>query len=251
LIASRTARLDGVRLLLVEDDDDLRECLAEVLSDLGLVITAQARDGDEGWACFLECVPDVVISDIWMTPADGYSLVRRIRQLDPSRGGLTPAIAMTAGAKLEAAFEAGFHACFQKPLDLPVLLAAIEDLVRDDGRMAARWTWTAARAQRFLLTLSGELTPADTRDCCAALRAQLETVGGPCEIEVDLVGLEKFSAAVPSAGQRALWPVRHLISKVDVVGASRATSLLVRATCGLLGVPCTVALAPRRARTGT
>ena len=75
--------------------------------------------------------PDVLVSDIAMPDADGYDLIRHVRELPPDRGGLTPAIAVTAHAQRaasELAMEAGFQRYLPKPVDVEELAAAIADL---------------------------------------------------------------------------------------------------------------------------
>jgi CheY-like chemotaxis protein len=65
-------------------------------------------------------LPDVIISDLAMPEEDGYSLVSRIRELPPEKGGAVPAVALSAFASAESrqkAFESGFHRYLTKPFE--------------------------------------------------------------------------------------------------------------------------------------
>jgi len=89
------ARLDGLRVLVVDDDLDSVELEALILKRAGAEVqscrsAAEALDGVLKWR------PDVLISDIEMPEEDGYSLIRKIRALDAVAGGKTPAVALTA-----------------------------------------------------------------------------------------------------------------------------------------------------------
>jgi PAS domain S-box-containing protein len=125
-------RLRGIRILLVEDDDEARELLADVLAETGARV-AQAPSAADGMAQLIAEPPHVLISDIGMPFEDGNSFLRRVRALPPERGGDVPAIALTAYARPEdrrATEEAGFQLHIVKPVRPDQLLAAIESLVR-------------------------------------------------------------------------------------------------------------------------
>jgi len=125
-------RLRGVRILLVEDDDEARELLADVLAETGATI-ARAGSAAEGMAQLLAEPPHVLISDIGMPFEDGNAFLRRVRALPPERGGDVPAIALTAYARLEdrrATEDAGFQLHIVKPVRPDQLLVAIESCVR-------------------------------------------------------------------------------------------------------------------------
>jgi CheY-like chemotaxis protein len=127
-----TRQLHAVRVLVVEDDDDWRDMLAQWLTGAGagvkLVDSAAAavRVLDEE-------LPDVLISDVGMPGEDGFSLIARIRARSPQAGGRVPAIALTAYTRDEdrsRALSAGFDAHFSKPFESAELLAAIRRLAR-------------------------------------------------------------------------------------------------------------------------
>jgi CheY-like chemotaxis protein len=126
----RRPRLDGLRLLVVEDEADARDLLQEVLDDAGAT-THTAASAADGFDEFCRIRPHVVLSDIGMPGEDGYSFMRRIRALGPQDGGDVPAIALTAFTApddKEAAAAAGFTVHLGKPVSLSVLIAAIARL---------------------------------------------------------------------------------------------------------------------------
>jgi two-component system CheB/CheR fusion protein len=124
--------LQGLRLLVVEDEESSREMLAELLAQLGADVIA-ASSAAEAFAALEQNVPDVLISDIGMPGESGYDLLRKVRSLPPDRGGLVPAIAFTAYTaeqdRLEA-LAAGFQMHHTKPADPARLVAAIAMLGR-------------------------------------------------------------------------------------------------------------------------
>ena len=114
--------LAGVKILIVEDDPDSREVLQLFLEQNG----AQTRAAESARAAMAMLtddaapLPDVIISDLAMPEEDGYSLVSRIRELPPEKGGSVPAVALSAFASAESrqrAFESGFHRYLTKPFE--------------------------------------------------------------------------------------------------------------------------------------
>jgi signal transduction histidine kinase/ActR/RegA family two-component response regulator len=125
------AILDGVRVLVVEDDDDTREMLAVSLGASGAAVDS-AASADEALQLLRERGVDVVVSDIGMPRIDGYALIRRIRQL-PDPVGRVPAIALTAYARPEdrqQAIDAGYQVHLSKPVELASLQASVASLAR-------------------------------------------------------------------------------------------------------------------------
>lgn len=124
--------LDGVRLLLVDDDASTLASLRANLESSGAeVITAasvsEALDVNE------QVKSDILISDIGMTGEDGYDLIRKLR----SCGYDKPAIALTAYASLEdqrKALAAGFQLHIAKPVDPVELASAVFNLTRETSR---------------------------------------------------------------------------------------------------------------------
>jgi signal transduction histidine kinase len=132
-------RLDGVRVLVVDDDEDSRDLIGCMLQDVGATVTS-AASAQEALRVFEKSPPDVLLSDIGMPDVNGYSLMRRIRGMPASRGGKTPAVALTAYAREvdgERAFAAGFQAHVTKPIDPDELSAVVANLA---GVLAAQRT---------------------------------------------------------------------------------------------------------------
>jgi CheY-like chemotaxis protein len=122
-------RLDGLRVLVVEDDVDTRRWLEEILGYLGASVftAASARDALD---VFVRQQPHVLVSDIRLPDTDGYELVRRVRRHE-GEGAQTPAIALTAYPRVEdraRALEAGFQMHVPKPVapaDLASVIASL------------------------------------------------------------------------------------------------------------------------------
>jgi CheY-like chemotaxis protein len=127
-----------VRVLVVEDDADSREMVSTLLSRVGARVLT-AASAAEGYERLGRERPDVLVADIGMPGEDGYSLMRRIRHLSPSAGGATPAIALTAHARLDdrdRALAAGFDYHAAKPVEpagLVTLIAAAAASARRAG----------------------------------------------------------------------------------------------------------------------
>jgi signal transduction histidine kinase/ActR/RegA family two-component response regulator len=129
------ARLDGVRVLIVEDEPSAREALLVLFNTCGAKARA-AGSVTEALVVFDEWRPDVLVSDIAMPGEDGYSLIRKVRLRSPDRGGLVPAVALTAYAKIEdrvSILGAGFHMYLSKPADPNELVAVVGSLAKRRG----------------------------------------------------------------------------------------------------------------------
>ena len=120
----------AMRVLLVEDTDDLRHLFARVLKARGFEVRA-AADGHEALACLAEFVPDVVVTDLMMPRLDGVELIRRLRAMPATAD--VPIVAMTAATTSEAVHEvhqAGVADLLAKPLDSQTLFDRIGGLCR-------------------------------------------------------------------------------------------------------------------------
>jgi CheY-like chemotaxis protein len=118
--------LEGVSVLVVDDDPDARHLISTLLEERGARVRAVAGS-EEALAALEAELPDVLVSDIEMPGQDGYALMRTIRALPPERGGRIPAAALTAYARTEdrmQALLAGFHLHMPKPVQ-PAELAAV------------------------------------------------------------------------------------------------------------------------------
>jgi signal transduction histidine kinase len=124
-------RLDGRRILVVDDDPDTSELLKTLLGTCGAEVrvagsSAQAIEILDRW------IPDVLVSDIGLPGEDGYALMRRVRSRLPAGGGNVPAVALTAHAREEdrlLALEAGFQRHVPKPPDPTQLVSVVADLL--------------------------------------------------------------------------------------------------------------------------
>ncbi|MDB5752009.1 MAG: putative histidine kinase, atypical hybrid [Ramlibacter sp.] len=120
--------LQGVDVLLVEDDLEACEMLTLVLSDRGARVRL-AHDFGQALAAFAVAWPDVLVSDIGLPGRDGYELVRRVRQMEQQGGrARLPVIALTAFTRADdrtKTLEAGFDLHLSKPLKPHLLLEAI------------------------------------------------------------------------------------------------------------------------------
>jgi len=128
---TRLTPLRGVKLLVVDDDADTRELLSMILQEAGAEV-ASAGSANDGLAAFERQRPDVLVSDIGMPDGDGYSLIRRVRQLEGESGTRVPAVALTAFARAEDRGEAlgsGFQAHLAKPIEPSELTALIARLI--------------------------------------------------------------------------------------------------------------------------
>jgi CheY-like chemotaxis protein/nitrogen-specific signal transduction histidine kinase len=123
---AQPTRLEGVRVLVVEDELDSRDCIAHTLGQHGAEVTA-VGSAAEAFAALEACAPDVLISDLAMPDEDGFSLIRRVRELPPERGGRVAAAALSAYARAEErarAMLAGFDLHLAKPVDAAALASA-------------------------------------------------------------------------------------------------------------------------------
>ena len=119
--------LAGIRVLVVDDQEDARDLVRRVLVDSGAEVLV-AGSADEALSLVEYARPDVLVSDIGMPDVDGFELLRKVRALGPARGGTVPAIALTAFARSEdrtRALRAGFLAHVSKPIELAELVAAV------------------------------------------------------------------------------------------------------------------------------
>ncbi|HJU55947.1 MAG TPA: response regulator, partial [Pyrinomonadaceae bacterium] len=125
-------RLDGVRVLVVDDEPDTRELLKAGLEQCGAEVLA-AGSAAEALEAMRTAVPDLLISDIGMPDEDGYEMIRRVRELPDESGGRVPAIALTAYARVEdrmQALRAGYQMHVPKPVELAELIAVAASLVQ-------------------------------------------------------------------------------------------------------------------------
>ena len=123
----RPREVEGLRVLVVDDERDARELVSALLESCKVVVTAVSNAPD-AFEVVRSLAVDAMISDIAMPLEDGLSLIRRIRELPRDGGGRLPAVALTAYARLEdrtRALRAGFDSHVAKPVDPSELLAVL------------------------------------------------------------------------------------------------------------------------------
>jgi signal transduction histidine kinase/ActR/RegA family two-component response regulator len=129
-------RLDGLKVLVVDDEVDTRELLKVGIGQCGAEVVT-AGSAREALAALDETQPDLLISDIVMPGEDGYELIRKVRALPAGRGGKVPAIALTAYARTEdrlRALRAGYQMHISKPVELAELVAVMASLIGRSDR---------------------------------------------------------------------------------------------------------------------
>jgi CheY-like chemotaxis protein len=108
--------LEGIRILLVDDDADVSRVHALMLKRAGAEVHSVPSAG-AALAMLSSFRPDVLVSDIWMPDRDGYELIRSLRAMGRENGGEVVAIAVTGSPDRERAIAAGFHVHLTKPVD--------------------------------------------------------------------------------------------------------------------------------------
>ncbi|WP_333269422.1 MULTISPECIES: response regulator [unclassified Microcoleus] len=133
LSSSPCLDLNGVKVLVIDDEIDSREFVAFVLEQASARVITATTAG-EGFALLTQSPPDVVLSDIGMPDMDGYMLMRQIRSLPPEQGGSVLAIALTAYAgdfNQQQAKQAGFQRHLAKPIEPEQLIKTIGALLEN------------------------------------------------------------------------------------------------------------------------
>ena len=119
--------LAGLKVLVVDDQQDARELVARMLQECGAQVV-MAGGAEEALRLVEQERPQVLVSDIGMPEVDGFELLKRIRALGESRGGRVPAIALTAFARSEdrtRALQRGFQVHVSKPVEAAELIATV------------------------------------------------------------------------------------------------------------------------------
>ncbi len=138
--AGHERALQGLRLLVVDDDPEARAMLQVILRERGAVVTL-AVDYDGALLANEESVHDVLISDVGMPTKDGYDLILEIRTREAGKHRL-PAIALTSFTReqdKEQALSSGFDAHFPKPLDAERLVRLIKVLSGRASDSGSHW----------------------------------------------------------------------------------------------------------------
>jgi signal transduction histidine kinase len=135
-----SAPLDGLRVLVLDQDADGRDLLRTVLQQRGAAVQTAASVADaleslESWR------PDVLVSDSGTPEHDSYALVGRVRSLESDRGGRIPAAALTAFARTDKRMRRmleAFQCDLPKPVEPATLTAEIARLTGRERRRVAR-----------------------------------------------------------------------------------------------------------------
>jgi CheY-like chemotaxis protein len=123
------ARLDGLRVLVVDDEADARRVLVRVLGEVGATVTA-AGSAAQALEMLTTCRPQVLVSDLGMPGEDGFDLIRQVRKRGLHPRDL-PAVALTAFVQKDdqrLALLAGFQVHLSKPIDPHDLTSVIASL---------------------------------------------------------------------------------------------------------------------------
>jgi CheY-like chemotaxis protein len=119
-----------VKVLLIEDEADVRAVIERMLRDAGAQVVP-AANAAQGLDLLTTERPHVILSDIAMPGTDGYDLLRQVRALPATEGGQTPAAALTAYTRPEnrrQALQAGYQLHLAKPVHPDTLIRAVADL---------------------------------------------------------------------------------------------------------------------------
>ena len=126
-----SASLTGIDILAVDDEEDSRSLLKNILEECGAKVRV-ASSAAEALSFFRESAPDILLSDLGMPIEDGYALIAKVRSLSVRDGGKVPAIALTAFAQSsdkQKTLSAGFQSHIVKPVSASELTETIYDLV--------------------------------------------------------------------------------------------------------------------------
>jgi CheY-like chemotaxis protein len=132
LAARAMTSLEGLRVLIVDDELDARE-LVTIMLERGGAQMKSACCSNEGIEIIRTWRPHVLIADIGMPDEDGYGFIKRVRELTDEQGGRTPAVALTAYARAEdrlRALSAGYQRHLSKPVNRVELSAVVAKLAQ-------------------------------------------------------------------------------------------------------------------------
>jgi CheY-like chemotaxis protein len=127
--------LSGIKVLVLDDEQDSRDLLEHVLAECSATVVVAAT-AEAALSMIPLQRPDVLVSDIGMPDIDGYEFLRRVRALGEAGGGRMPAVALTAFARSEdrtRALRAGFQVHVSKPVEPSELVATVASIVGRTG----------------------------------------------------------------------------------------------------------------------
>jgi len=126
------ARLDGLRVLVVDDDRDAVDLATAILTAAGATVRSCSR-ASEALEVLRQWRPAVLVSDIEMPEEDGLALIRNVRALPAEEGGATAAMALTGYGRIEdrmRSLAAGYTTHLSKPVDPAEFTAIVASLAR-------------------------------------------------------------------------------------------------------------------------
>jgi CheY-like chemotaxis protein len=135
-IDSESPNLSGIKVLAVDDEGDTRAMIRGVLEQFGANVLT-AGSAEEALEVFPGWKPDVLLFDIGMPREDGLVLIRKVRELETQEGRNTPAIALTAYARVEdrmRALAAGYQMFIPKPVEASELVITIANVIGQANR---------------------------------------------------------------------------------------------------------------------
>ncbi|WP_427159777.1 hybrid sensor histidine kinase/response regulator [Aliinostoc sp. HNIBRCY26] len=123
--------LQGVRVLVVDDEPDARDVISAIIMQQGAEVRA-CSSAAEALSQVFAWQPTIILCDIGMPIEDGYSFIRKVREWERKTGGQIPAVAVTAFAREEDKFQAiasGYQTHFPKPIEPAQLVALVASLI--------------------------------------------------------------------------------------------------------------------------
>ena len=189
----------NARILVVDDEADIRELVQEILTEEGYVVEVAGNAAEARAACAAQ-LPDLVLLDIWMPDTDGISLLREWQQ---SHGNALAVVMMSGHGTVETAVEAtrlGALDYVEKPLSLAKLLRTVRGAIEQGGR----------RRQSLRASLPSLIAPAGRSRLMRDLREQVKQLA-PHDAPVLIVGepgtgREAFARYLHSLGPRSQGP---------------------------------------------
>ena len=189
----------NARILVVDDEADIRELVQEILTEEGYVVEVAGNAAEARAACAAQ-LPDLVLLDIWMPDTDGISLLREWQQ---SHGNALAVVMMSGHGTVETAVEAtrlGALDYVEKPLSLAKLLRTVRGAIEQGGR----------RRQSLRASLPSLIAPAGRSRLMRDLREQVKQLA-PHDAPVLIVGepgtgREAFARYLHTLGPRSQGP---------------------------------------------
>ncbi|MGD0767037.1 MAG: ATP-binding protein [Tepidisphaeraceae bacterium] len=135
--AASRSQLQGLKVLVVDDELDARELIKRVLEDCKAEVLT-AGSAAEAMPILVQQKPDVLLSDIGMPQVDGYDFLRQVRAMTAQSGGKIPAIALTAFARSEdrtRALMSGYQVHVSKPVEPAELVATVASVMGRTGEL--------------------------------------------------------------------------------------------------------------------